>query len=205
MSDIQSINMDVTSALTAFKGGEADGLAVWNAIAFAAEDAGFVRVADAGSLDVVSLCGLVATPDALANKKDLLTKAWQVYYMTWNWAKSSDENMKKAEAYFYESCQEEGVASSEEIAKKSLALYRAPSPKDAIAVMTETEPDYTGKYTTRQLLKSENGLLQTLDFFIGQDKYKDADRLRLLDGKLVDSSIAEAAKADFAAQGIELK
>ncbi len=203
--DIESVNMDVSSALTAFKGGEADGLAVWNAVAFAAEDAGFVRVGDAGKLGVVSTCGLVATKDALENKRDLIKKVWQVYYLTWQWCNESEENMEKAIAYYVDSCETEGVVSDESICRRALEYFRCPSMKEAIAVMTETEADKKGLYTGRELLRAENNLLETLDFFIEQGKYTADDRLKVLDNHLVDSSIASEALADFEARGIEIK
>lgn len=203
--DVESVNMDVTSALVAFRGGSGQGVAVWNAIAFAAEDAGFVRVADAGTLDVVSTCGLMATDDALANKRDLLRKAWQIYYLTWQWANASPGNMQKALEYYQESCEDEGVVSDKSIVERSLALFKCPSVANAVAVMTETEPDKAGKYTSRPLLRAENDLLHTLDFFIGQKKYSEADRVKVLDGKMVDNSIAIEAKRDFDALGVAVK
>ena len=60
-SDIKSVNMDVASALTAFNGGEGDGIVVWHAIAFKADDNGYVRVGDAGSVGATSASGLSAT------------------------------------------------------------------------------------------------------------------------------------------------
>ena len=204
-SDIESVNMDVSSALTAFKGGEADGLAVWNAVAFAAEDAGFVRVGDAGKLGVVSTCGLVATKGALENKRDLIKKVWQVYYLTWQWCNESEENMEKAIAYYVDSCETEGVVSDESICRRALGYFRCPSVKEAIGVMTETEADKKGLYAGRELLRAENNLLETLDFFIEQGKYTADDRLKVLDNRLVDSSIAAEALADFEARSIEIK
>jgi ABC-type nitrate/sulfonate/bicarbonate transport system substrate-binding protein len=204
-NDIKSVNMDVTSALTAFKGGQSDGLAVWNAIAFSAEDAGFVRVADAGTLGVTSTCGLMATNDALQNKRELLKKAWEVYYLTWQWCNESPENMEKAVKYYVESCENEGVVSNEDISRRALKIFKAPSVKDAISVMTDTEADKKNLYTSRKLLKGENDLLQTLDFFIEQGKYTAADRNKLLDNKLVDSSIAAEAKADLESLGVKIK
>lgn len=205
INDIESVNMDVSSALVAFRSGSGDGLAVWNAIAFAAEDAGFMRVGDAGLLDVVSTCGLMATDDALANKRELLRKAWQVYYLTWDWANRSEENMKKALAYYLESCEDEGVVSDESIVSRSLALFKCPTPAGAVRVMTDTEPDALGKYTSRQLLRAEKDLLHTLDFFIEQQKYTEADRVKILDNRMVDSSIAVEAEKEFKALGIIAK
>lgn len=202
-SDIQSVNMDVTSAFTAFKGGQGDGMCVWNAIAYSAEDAGFVRVGDAGTQNVISACGLAATPDALSNKRDLIKKAWEVYYLTWQWCKSSPENMKKASDLYLESCQNEGVVSSSSICTKTLSIFKCPATiSDAIAVMTQTKADYLGEYKTRPLLTAENDLLYTMDFFVSQGQYTKDNRTKLLDNKLVDPSIAEECKSDLITAGV---
>lgn len=190
IDDVSSINMDVTSALTAFKGGQGDGLAVWNAIAFSAEDSGFKRVSDAGKQGDINACGLIATEDAVKNKRELLKKAWQVYYRTWEWAKSSPENMQKSVDYYVESCDEQGILITPDIAKRSLDYYRVPSLEECIEIMTKEEPDKEGKYTKRQVLKAENDLNYTMDFFISQGKYTDDDRNKILDNNLVDNSIA---------------
>ena len=205
MDDIKSVNMDVSSALTAFRRGEGDGLAVWNNIAFAAEDAGFIRVADAGKLGVTNACALMATPNALNNKRELIKKAWQTYYLTWQWANESSANMQKARDYFLESCENEGVASDKDTVRRSLELFQCPSVSNAINVMSETRSDNAGLYTKRPLLRAENDLLQTLDFFIGQNRYSNTDRLKILDNNMVDPSLAKEAKADFESLGIAIK
>jgi len=201
-ADIRSVNMDVTNALTAFKAGEGDGLAVWNVIAFLAEDEGFIRVADAASLDVISTCGLVATEDALTNKRDLLRLVWQVYYLTWEWSNKSPENMQKTIDYFVESCENEGVISSRSLCERALKWFRCPYIKDAIALMTETEPDRLGKYTSRNLLRAENDLLETLDFFIEQGIYTEDQRNFILDNHMVDPSIATESEQMLKSLGI---
>lgn len=188
IDDVKSINMDVTSALTAFKGGEADGIAVWNAIAFAAEDAGFVRLDDSATLGVTNLIGMMANDQALNEKKELVKTAWMVYYLTWEWCQSSPENMEKTYAYFLESCENEGVAVNEDIAKRSMDYFAAPSLQEAVTTMIKTVPDE--KYNKREVLEGERDLLVTMDFFISQGKYSDDDRTMVLDNNMVDNSIA---------------
>ncbi len=92
-SDVQMTNMDVTSGLNAFKNGQGDVLCVWNAIAYNAEDSGFVRISDAGQMGLNITSTMCVTPDALANKRDLVKTAWMVYFLTWAWCKESEENM----------------------------------------------------------------------------------------------------------------
>lgn len=199
--DVESVNMDISSALTAFKAGQGDGIAVWNAIACAAEDAGFVRVDDAGSLDITVFNGFCATPKALADRRDLVKTAWEVYYMTWQWCKESEANLKEATALYLESCENEGVACDESIAERVMGYYACPTPADAVKLMTEASADDAGLYTNRDLLQAEKDLLVTMDFLISFGKYADTDRTSILEKGMMDGSIAAEAKADFEAIG----
>ncbi|WP_312692786.1 ABC transporter substrate-binding protein [Caproiciproducens sp.] len=194
MSDIKSVNMDVSSALNAFNGGQGDGLAVWHAFALTADSKGYMRVSDAGKLGMTNVSCLVATRDALKSKRELLTKAWAVYYKTVEWINASDENKQKAIQYYNESCEEEGIKCDENVAKSIMGYYKGPTFDQSIELMTKTSADSKGLYTKRPLVQSEKDLLITMDFFIKLGKYKDSDRVKLLDNGLVDSSIAKEAK-----------
>lgn len=196
-SAITSVNMDVSSALNAFIGGEGDGLAVWNAFASRAEDEGFVRIADAGSLNITNSSGTVATKDALKNKRELLTKAYAVFYKTVEWINESDENKEKAVAYYLESADDEGIAVDEKISKTIIDYFRAPNFDESVELMTKTEKDPKGLYTDRELLQAEIDLLVTMDFFIEQGKFTPEDRVKLLGEGLIDPSIAQEAKEIF--------
>ncbi|WP_394961502.1 ABC transporter substrate-binding protein [Candidatus Allofournierella merdavium] len=201
--DIESVNMDIASALTAFKGGQGDGIAVWNAIATSAEDAGFVRVDDAGSLGITVFNGFMATPEALAERRDLVKTAWEVYYLTWQWCNESDENMAEAVAYYLESCENEGIACDEHIAEVVMSYCAIPTLSEAVSIMTETSPDDQGLYTSRDLLQAEKDLLVTMDFLISIGKYTSDDRNTILDNQMVDNSIATECLADLDALGVQ--
>lgn len=194
MSDVKSVNMDVSSALNAFNGGQGDGLAVWHAFAFAADAKGYVRVADAGKLGMTNVSCLVATRDALKNKRELLTKAWAVYYKTVDWMNASDANKAKAAQYYNDSCEEEGIKCDASVAKGIMGYYKGPTFDKSIELMTKTSPDAANLYTKRPLLQSEKDLLVTMDFFVKLGKYKPSDRVKLLDNGLVDPSISKEAK-----------
>lgn len=192
--DVKSINMDVASALTGYVGGAGDGLGVWNAIAFAAEDRGFVRIGDAGTLGFVAPCATLATNESLASKKDLLATAYALFYLTWEWCNYSPENMEKAVNHYLENCEDEGIACTPSIAKRVMEWYRAPFLRRSIDIMTETSPDKTGTYTKRELTQAEQDVLVGMDFFISQNKYTPADRNKILDNGNVDPVIALEVK-----------
>lgn len=194
MDDIKSINMDVVSALTAFQGGTGEGLGVWNAMAFKAEDAGFVRITDAGKLGFVAPCATLATADALKNKRELVKTAYAVFYHTWEWCQAKPENMQKAKQHYLENCQDEGVACDVGIADRVMNWYRAPGLAKSIEIMTSGGKDVAGLYTKRDLLQAERDILVGMDFFITQNRYKPEDRNKILDAQLVDNSIAKEVK-----------
>lgn len=191
--DVTITSMDVTSGLTAFEAGEGDALCVWNAVAYNAEDSGFVRITDGKQIGINSACGLCATPKALETKQEAVQAAWMLYYLTWQWCQENDANMKQAVEFYVESCEEEGVEADESICQRSMDIYACPSVGDAVKVMTTEEDDVEGK-AGRKLLMAENDLFETLDFFITLGNYTEEDRGKIVDQNLVDSSVAKACQ-----------
>lgn len=194
ISDIKSTNMDVANALTGFKGGTGDGLAVWNAIAFNAEDAGFVRIGDAGTLGFKAPCGTVVKPETLKEKKELNEKAVAVFHYTAEWIGKSEDNKKQAAAWYLEDCENEGVKVDESIATRVIDWYRGPSMAKYFELYTAKSPDDAGLYTGRDLLQAEKDILVGLDFFISQGNYKVEERTKFLDESLIDPSVATGTK-----------
>lgn len=190
LNDIESINMDVSNALTGFNSGTGDGLGVWNVIAFEAEDAGYVRIGDAGTLGFVAPCGTVAKVETMENKRELVETAVAVFHFTVEWLYESEENMQKAIEWFYEDCESEGLKISESVAERVMRWYKGPTMAEYIELYTKTSPDDAGLYTKRDLLQAEKDILVGLDFFISQGNYSVEDRTRFLDEGLVDPSIA---------------
>lgn len=195
ISDIKSTNMDVANALTGFKGGTGDGLAVWNAIAFNAEDAGYVRIGDAGTLGFKAPCGTVAKPETLQEKAKLVQTAVAVFHYTAEWINKSDENKKQAAEWYLEDCENEGVKVDESIATRVIDWYRGPSMAEYFELYTAKSPDDAGLYTKRDLLQAEKDILVGLDFFISQGNYKVEERTKFLDENLIDPTVAQGVKA----------
>ena len=188
-SDVQMTNMDVTSGLNAYKNGQGDVLCVWNAIAYNAEDSGFVRVSDAGQMGLNVTSTMCVTQDAFNNKQDLIKTAWMVYYLTWDWCRQSEENMQKAVELYVESCEDEGVVADESICERALSIFACPTPAEAVALMTELEPDRAAE---GEVTRATNDLFETLDFFIGLGSYAAEDRANILSKNLVSGDIATA-------------
>ena len=190
--DIEIIDTAVGTCLTAFQTGEGDALCVWNAFAVAAELDGNVRVTDIGKMNLNNISGICATSDAIENKTDLISTAYQVYYKTWEWCKASEENMAKAEELFMESCDDEGVAVTEETVARLIAEFQCTTLDEAVAAMTGEEADRNGK--GGNVSPATNQLFETLDFFITLGNYTEEDRQAILDKGLVNPAIANAIK-----------
>ena len=188
--DIQITDTAVGTCLTAFETGEGDAMCVWNAFACNAEDDGFVRVTDIEEMGLNNVCGLCATPDALENKTDLVRTAYQVYYLTWEWCNESEENRATAEELFMQSCEDEGVAVTEDIVSRLNDVDQCPTLAEAIEGMTTMEEDRNGQ--GGQVSHAGNQFLETMDFFISLGNYTEEDRQTILDKGLINPSIAES-------------
>ena len=188
--DIQITDTAVGTCLTAFETGEGDAMCVWNAFACNAEDDGFIRVTDIEEMGLNNVCGLCATPDALENKTDLVRTAYQVYYLTWEWCNASEENRATAEELFMQSCEDEGVAVTEDIVTRLIDEYQCPTLAEAIEGMTTMEDDRNGQ--GGQVSHAGNQFLETMDFFISLGNYTEEDRQTILEKGLINPSIAES-------------
>lgn len=202
LADIKSTNSDNASSLTVFNGGTGDGLGCWNAIAFAAEDAGYVRIGDAGTLGFKAPCGTVATDEILSNNAELVEDACILFHRMVEWCYASEENMAQAAAWYLEDCENEGMLCTEDTAKRVMDWYRGPTTAEWFELFSATSPDAAGLYTARDLFQAEKDILVGLDFFIGEGKYTAEDRVSYLDSQVITDVVAMGAKARLDAAGI---
>ena len=194
LSDIESVNMDNSNALTGFSGGTGDVLGCWNAIALSAEDAGHVRISDSGKQGYPAPCGTFATKQIMEENFELVATAVAVFHLAVEWCYASEENMAQAAQWYLDHCDEEGFLCNEDVAKRTMEWSAGPTVDEFINIFTETAPDAAGLYTSRELLKAERDILVGLDFFIAEGKYTNEDRTRYLDECRIDPSVAMAVK-----------
>ena len=194
LADVVSTNMDNANALTGFNGGTGDVLGCWNAIALAAEDAGFVRITDAGQLGIKMPCGTFAQNELLENNMNLAATAVAVFHLAAEWVYASDENAAQAAEWYYDHCEEEGFLCTEDVAERTIDWYCCPTVDEYIKIFTETSPDDAGLYTSRDLLQAEKDILVGIDFFISEGKYTPQDRIDFLDNNRISGEVALAVK-----------
>ena len=95
-----------------------------------------------------------------------------------------------------ETCLEEGVSSTPEVAAEFVQTYKFLS-GETIAKNCVTMIDDVNGTAGRQVSQTEADLLVMLDFFIDQGSYTEENRTYILENGCVDSSIAELAIEDL--------
>ncbi len=203
VNDVTMQNMDVTTALTAFKGGEGDMISVWTSTSIEAESLGYVRAASSrfDENHVIIPTTLCATDKALNDplKHEAILKLWELYYRTLKWEK---ENLEEAAKLFAETCAIEGVSGADDydLCYTSLKDWFFPKYLDEmIELMTTKGPDPAGLYEG-EIGNGYNELFNTFDFFMSQQKYTIENRNFLIENNKIDSSIAEEVAAIIAAR-----
>lgn len=192
--DVTMTNMDVTTALTAFKTGAGDGLAVWTSTAIEAEQEGYIKVAGADDNGVIVPTTILATDAALADpeKYEAICKCWELYYRAIDFILA---DLEKAAEYYAETCSIEGVSGADDydLCYESLSRFMPYGLEDELELMNTYAEDPKGT-ASRELSNGEIDLFNTLDFFISQDKYTEDDRNSIIDNEKVTSAIAEAVQ-----------
>ncbi|HIS67077.1 MAG TPA: ABC transporter substrate-binding protein [Candidatus Scatomorpha merdipullorum] len=189
LADVESINADNANALTVFSGGTGDVLCCWNAIAFSAEDAGYVRVTDAGTLGVAPICGSFVHPDFLEENHTLVSTMVAVCRLATEW---TYENPDEAASIYYDHCMEEGFLCTEDVAKRTVEWYAGPTVDEFIERFT-TEGEYNEE-AGRNLLLVEEDILQGYNFFLNEGNYTVEQRAAWLKDGKVDNSVALEVK-----------
>ena len=198
--DVTMINMDVTTALTAFIGGAGDGLAVWTSTALAAEQEGFIKAGGADDNGVVVPTAFLATDRVLADAQRLeaVTKVWELYFRTMDWIIA---NLEDAAHFYAESAAIEGVSGADdfELSYATLLRFNPYGLNDQLELMTTTGNDPAG-LAARPLSGGEIDLFNTLDFFITQDRYSNDERNFIIDNNKVSSVVAQQVAESIAAR-----
>lgn len=198
--DVTMTNMDVTTALTAFKTGAGDGLAVWTSTAIEAEQEGYIKAAGADDNGVIVPTTILATDAALADpeKYEAICKCWELYYRALDFIMADRET---AAEYYAETCSIEGVSGADDydLCYESLSRFMPYSLEDELVLMNTYAKDPEG-LASRELSNGEIDLFNTLDFFISQDKYTTDDRNFIIDNEKVTSSIAEVVQESISSR-----
>lgn len=193
LDDVTVINMDVSSAKSAFLGGQGDGIGCWNTISFAVADEGYPIAASSEDGSILPST-IVATQDGLTNKFDAIEKFLEVFVKAQDYFSAHHDEYA---AYNYETCNEEGVTCTEDSSARFIETY-AFIPGDEIIKNALTMVDDANGSGQVSVMASD--LLGMMDFFIELGTYTKENRAHILDNNLIDSSVAQAVAADLGIQ-----
>jgi|LSQX01.2.fsa_nt_gb ABC-type nitrate/sulfonate/bicarbonate transport system substrate-binding protein len=195
--DVTIINMDVSSALNAFKAGQGDGLGVWVAVSMAASRSGFKRVASIGNAGKYMTTNFFANPDFLKNNREIVKKLVEIYVATAYWG-YQPQNREEAAQIFLQHCEDEGIKITFEDCLYTYEMCSQFSLEEQIAMAQKIVEDPKGM--KKDMNEIEYLIIDTFDFFHSLGNYDDDQRERVLDG-LIDTSILLEIGEDYKAAG----
>ncbi|MCL2001195.1 MAG: ABC transporter substrate-binding protein, partial [Planctomycetes bacterium] len=127
--DVRINNMDVTSAFTAFKAGQGDGLGVWTTLAVMAKESDYKKVSGIEECGSYMGTTIFANEQALATLSEAVKKYLEIYLAVSNWI---DMNRDQATDLYVEACEEEGVVTTHGVAKATIESTHTPTLKQQI-------------------------------------------------------------------------
>ena len=111
LDDVNVVNMEVSSANTAFKAGQGDVVGVWGPLVYSEDKKDLVMVSSDAWVKTGIVTNYVANPQAWEEKSEAITKWLEVCNMTGEWIQ---ENMEEAAAYMTQMYEEDGYPSTDE-------------------------------------------------------------------------------------------
>ncbi|MBS6956203.1 MAG: ABC transporter substrate-binding protein [Enterocloster asparagiformis] len=111
LDDVNVVNMEVSSANTAFKAGQGDVVGVWGPLVYSEDKADLVMVSSDAWVKTGIVTNYVANPKAWEEKEEAITKWLEVCIMTGEWIQ---EHQEEAAVYMTQMYEEDGYPSTDE-------------------------------------------------------------------------------------------
>lgn len=186
--DVTMTNMDVGSALAAFRAGEGDGMILWTTTNVTAQEEGYVQACSCDDVNGVYSTCLLATDNALENKFEAVTTLWELYFSVEDWMM---EHVDEMADMYYEACEVEGIPCTESSAQYTAEVYEGLGLEKGLERMTTYVDDPRG-LSDRQITGAEFDVLDTMDFLVSLGSYTEEAREAVLENHRITSEVAEA-------------
>ncbi len=111
LDDVNVVNMEVSSANTAFKAGQGDVVGVWGPLVYSEDKADLVMVSSDAWVKTGIVTNYVANPKAWEANEEAITKWLEVCIMTGEWIQ---EHQEEAAVYMTQMYEEDGYPSTDE-------------------------------------------------------------------------------------------
>jgi ABC-type nitrate/sulfonate/bicarbonate transport system substrate-binding protein len=185
-SDVKVMTMDSPTANSAFLGGQGDVSVITGAISFSADKANYTMVSSGNLADTGLMCNFVASKKSYKDpdKNEAMKILTEVYWKTIDWMDKNPDEAAQMCSDFNAEC---GITLDTDTAK----LYLKQDPYyDLKTVHEMMHNNAEGKSCSVM----EQKLIDILDFFIENGKYKQGDDQKFL--KHMDTSLVDAVYAE---------
>lgn len=197
--DVKINNMDVTSAYTAFKAGQGDGLGVWTTLAIMSKELGYQKVSGIEECGSRMATTIYATEEALDSMPDAVRKYLEVYLAAAHWA---DTHRAEATDLYVQTCEEEGVATTGPVARATVESTFTPTLKKQLEYVETMVDD--PRVPGSRITEMEKIIIDTFDFFADQGRYEPADRKKILSG-FINPNVLLEIKGDYERAGKKIE
>lgn len=184
--DVNIVNMDIPSAIQAFKSGEGDAIATWSTYTYEAEKEGWVAISSADAVDLLMPSPFIASEKIMNENPDLVQKYIDVEIKSMQWVNDSNNAEQLADAY-YEICLDEGVSTSLEDCKRAISIHHAPTIEEMRELLNVGEDGLNG---------FQRVIAHIMDLYMDIGVYSEEEKQKVIDA--VDVSFIEKALADYA-------
>lgn len=165
INDVEFISMDTATTNSAFLSGEGDVAVLTGVVSFAADKADYVMVASGKQMETGLDSCVMATADAMANKKAELTAFLKGYFRAVEWI---ELNKEAAVADLVAYCDESGKSITEDVAKVFLEAEDFYTMEESYQMLTDIAEGSDVNIT-------EHRAAGVLDFFIEAGNYMAGD------------------------------
>jgi len=176
LDDVRIIPMDVAPAYTAFRAGQGDVVSLFAPQSIFAEDEGYVKVASGMESGEIIYMVIIASEDAMKNKKEELTDFLRIYYTA---SEKYANNMQKYIEYMLKFQIENGLQVDERLV--TITCNEKPMP-----TFDDQRRLWAGTYGQRGV---DTMVFNVMDYFIGQGQYTQADKQKLINNTFIDGEL----------------
>lgn len=169
--DVVRTNMDKATAFTAFSAGSGDIVTGDASFYFSALNNGWIPVTTARDMDMFMPAALIANETVINERPEVVQKWLDAYMRSVAWIK---ENPDEAATMFYDFCEENGVATTEENAQNFVKMQVANIPGKA-EQMELFGADGSGDGSVWQVSMAE-----LMDYYVQMGGYTEEDKELLL-------------------------
>ncbi|MGE5615175.1 MAG: ABC transporter substrate-binding protein [Bacillota bacterium] len=184
LDDVNIINMDVSSANTAFLAGTGDVVGVWGSLLYTDDKKDLVMVANDAMVKTGIVTNYVATGEAWGKKREAIEKWLELCIMAGEWAEA---NLQKAAEMMVEMNADDGFPSKVEDCYTILD-------NNPYATLEDNYKYYTEKNEKGDMLIAEAQIYDAMSIFVKMGNYTEEQLNKLLAG---DNFVGDPVKAIY--------